>query len=110
MDETQAVVELVEVDDLNEEEELDALSVLIGSIAGLGMAVVGYKLAEFATFKVKQLHYRSLGIEIQKGDYVFKTNAEDGSSGWMRISAKDGVIDYIPITTPVEEVKVEEPA
>lgn len=102
MNETQEVVEIIEVDDLEEEEELDALSVVFGTIAGIGMAVVGYKLAEFATFKVKQLHYRSLGVEIKKGDHVFKTSAEDGSSGWMKISTSDGVIDYIPITEAQE--------
>ena len=100
MEETN-VVEIVEVDDLNDEEELDALSILFGAIAGLGMAVAGYKLAEFATFKVKQQLWRSRGIEIKKGDYVFKVSSEDGD-GYMKISAADAAIEYIPITKKEE--------
>lgn len=99
----------IEANDELEEVEVDFLSILFGTVAGVGLAVVGYKAAEFATFQLRKRMYQSKGIEFKRGDQIFKiASTDDVEGGYLRINAQDGVIDYILTNEKVKEG--EEPA
>lgn len=90
----------------SDEEGLDLGSLAVGAVLGMSGFLIGKTLVEYAAETIRVKMYKNQGLDVQRGDRLFKTNI-GGEIMWMRIGQRDG-IETIEFIKPQEETEDEE--